>query len=197
LHSSPQPCERLAWPKWSAPSVPPCGRCPCGARPYASLPMTNARPEPHRGKPAGSSRAPPGPWWDPRGHLSCRTCQRGAPPRRLEGFPTQKRQELRQNGACCHREKTRHVAVRRPDTLCVRRVVSLFLLKQWLVAFGDSNYGRETTLIMTINNLLCPAQLPCSLHTLATDGFNRDKLICCNTAVSSRGCLLAPSRPHL
>ena len=45
----------------------------------------------------------------------------------------------------------RHVAVRRHDTLCVRRVFALFLLEQRLAAFGDINYVGKTTLIVTIN----------------------------------------------
>ncbi len=47
----------------------------------------------------------------------------------------------------------RYVAVRRPDTLCVRGVFPLFLLTQRLVAFGDINYVGETTLIVTINSV--------------------------------------------
>src|SRR5215472_5459258 len=53
---------------------------------------------------------------------------------------------------CYPRKKTPYVAVRRPDTLCVRGVFALFLLTQRLVAFGDINYVGETTLIVTINN---------------------------------------------
>ena len=45
------------------------------------------------------------------------------------------------------------LAVRRPDTLCVRGVFPLFLLTQRLVAFGDINYVGETTLIVTINRI--------------------------------------------
>jgi hypothetical protein len=48
-------------------------------------------------------------------------------------------------------EKTRTVTARRHDTLCVRTVCSLFLLEQYLAAFGDSNPGGKTTLIVTIN----------------------------------------------
>jgi hypothetical protein len=72
-------------------------------------------------------------------------CQRGTPSRRLKGFLTQKRQELRQKWRLLSQEKTRHVTLRRPDTLCVRGVFSLFLIAQQLAAFGDINYVGETT----------------------------------------------------
>jgi hypothetical protein len=86
---------------------------------------------------------------------------------------------LRQNGAYCHREKTHHVAVRRPDTLCVRRAVSLFLLKQWLVAFSDSNYGRETTLIMTINKQRIGEVVEGALAPMAPVAFASGAILVC------------------
>jgi len=52
------------------------------------------------------------------------------------------------------RKKTRSVTASRHDTLCVRGVFSLFLLEQYFAAFGDSNPGGKTTLIVTINNHL-------------------------------------------
>ena len=59
-------------------------------------------------------------------------------------------------------EKMRYVAVRRHDTLCVRRVFSLFLLQQSLRGFNDNNPGRKTTLIVTNNNYdhCCVQRLP-------------------------------------
>jgi hypothetical protein len=68
-------------------------------------------------------------------------------------FSDEKRQELRQKWRLLSQEKTRHVTLRRPDTLCVRGVFSLCLLTQQLAAFGDVNYVGETTLIVTINKV--------------------------------------------
>lgn len=59
----------------------------------------------------------------------------------------------------CHQhrgqEKTHTVTARQHDTLCVRRVCPLSLHEQGFAAFDDSNSGRETTLILTINRGLC------------------------------------------
>ncbi len=87
-------------------------------------------------------------------HITCRACKRGSAPRRLADFPAHRRHELRQNGVGHQprgQEKTRTVTASRHDTLCVRGIFSLFLLEQYFAAFGDSNPGGKTTLIVTIN----------------------------------------------
>src|SRR2546427_13008197 len=88
----------------------------------------------------GGSGVPLGKWLPRLCHKSCRCCQGGSPSRRLEGFPTQKRQDLRQNGACCHQETMRHVPRSRHDTLCVTGAVPLFLREEEVVAFVDVDY---------------------------------------------------------
>src|SRR5712691_12594645 len=95
----------------------------------------------------GASGAGPERWLPRPYHITCRAGKRCSAPRRLADFPTQRRHELRQNGACHQQiwqEKTRTVTARRHDTLCVRGVCSLFFLEQVLAAFGDSNYGGKT-----------------------------------------------------
>src|SRR6266478_5136933 len=60
----------------------------------------------------------------------CRVCKRcytqGSLPSNRVILVYDMRHELRQNSACCHQEKTRHVAFRRHDTLCVRGVFLFF-----------------------------------------------------------------------
>jgi hypothetical protein len=83
------------------------------------------------------------------------------------------------NKSRCHhdrgQEKTRHVAYRRHDTLCVRGVFSLFLLEQQLAAFGDSNPGGKTTLIVTINTSLVNCT-PYNIQVMLSIHFRRQIL---------------------
>jgi hypothetical protein len=88
----------------------------------------------------GGSGTPTGKWLLRPCHKSCRACQGGSPPRRPKGFLMQKRQELRQNDACGHHEKTCHVALRRHDTLCVRGV--------FLFCFSNNNLQHLATAIL-------------------------------------------------
>ena len=100
-------------------------------------------------------------------HISCRVCKRCFPPRRRTDFPVQRRHELRQKAPLPSTQRAGKHAHRYRRTirhLCGRRVYPLFLYEQGFAACGDSNPGRETTLILTINRdhyrRLCP-----SLHS--------------------------------
>ena len=109
-------------------------------------------------------------------HITCRACKRyyaqGSSPSKAHHFgsywPMHLRHELRQNRAGHQQiwqEKTRTVAARRHDTLCVRGVFYLFLLEQYLAAFCDSNYGGKTTLIVSINRMGHSSRSPGKLGT--------------------------------
>src|SRR6266851_7662647 len=105
----------------------------------------------------GGSGAPRGKWLPRLCHISCRCYQRCFHQDASKVFRRRNDRNCVKNGACCRQEKTRHVAVRRHDTLCVRGVFSLFLLEQRLAEFDDINYVGKTTLIVTIN--ISPFQL--------------------------------------
>jgi hypothetical protein len=88
-------------------------------------------------------------------HIICRACKRyytqGSFPSNRVILVYNMRHELRQSGACCHQEKNVSRCPQTTRHLMRQRGFSLFLLEQQLAAFGDSNPGRKTTLILTIN----------------------------------------------
>ncbi len=96
----------------------------------------------------GGSGAPRGKWLPRLCHISCRCYQRCFHQDASKVFRRRNDRNCVKNGACCRQEKTRHVAVRRHDTLCVRGVFSLFLLEQRLAEFDDINYVGKTASIM-------------------------------------------------